>query len=283
MARRQVEFVHVPELPLEALVFDGIAPGLRSALLSLDPQSGAETRLINAAPYWCWRDPIRLECDLELLVLQGDFRVGANSLRAGWYLFTPAGTVIPSMESVEGATLIMMPTGFLSWRCQESAPSRSRIAPPAPFDIRSLPWLPSPSYEGRPADEADPALSVKILWQDPDTSAYTLLTRQKAGWSDVRLESHATWEELLLLEGDYLMGATGHITGGSYIFRPPTHPHGPQATRSGAVWFCRGEKEIDFHYQDSEWARAQAERYLSQSADAIDSDQFRPWGRWSDD
>ena len=49
-----------------------------------------------------------------------------------------------------------------------------------------MPWMPSPSYEGRPAEEADPALGVKILRQDPETTAYTLMTRHQPGWIDRR-------------------------------------------------------------------------------------------------
>ena len=33
---------------------------------------------------------------------------------------------------------------------------------------------------------------------------------------------------VFLLQGDYLMGTTGMINGGAYIFRPPT-AHGTQA------------------------------------------------------
>jgi hypothetical protein len=51
-----------------------------------------------------------------------------------------------------------------------------------------MPWMPSPSYEGASAEEADPALGVKILRQDPQTTAYTLMTRQQPGWVDRRLE-----------------------------------------------------------------------------------------------
>ena len=30
----------------------------------------------------------------------------------------------------------------------------------------------------------------------------------------------------------------------------------------GAVWFCRGEKEIDFQYSNIDWAQRQVEEYF---------------------
>ena len=107
------------------------------------------------------------------------------------------------------------------------------------------------------------------------------MTRHEPGWVDPRLEAHDTWEELLLVQGDYLMGTTGGLTGGSYIFRPPIRPHGPQATVSGAVWFCRGEKEIDFQYHNESWVENHISAYLKDH-DTIRRKQTMPWGNWWD-
>ena len=94
-----------------------------------------------------------------------------------------------------------------------------------PINAIDMPWMPSPSYEGRPAKEADPALGVKILRQDPNNGLYiddTASTRLDRPPLDAR----DTWRSYFYLEGDYLMGTTGMINGGAYIFRPPTRPHG---------------------------------------------------------
>ena len=280
MARAHVEFLQATELPLGAHLFNGQSSGLRSVALSADPATGAETLLARAAPCWRWPEALILDRDLELLVLEGTLRIGQFNLDAGRYLFAPAGTEIASAGSESGALALCMLADAL--HAGASKPRvRSRLE--EPLDIRRLPWRPSPSFEGRPAEEAGAQLAVKMLRRDPQTSAYTLLTRHARGWRDLRLESHATWEELLLLEGDYLMGATGMIAAGSYIFRPPTRPHGPQATRSGAVWFCRGEREIDFRYQDAPWAAAQVEEYLSAPEGRFPALERRPWGCWSED
>jgi hypothetical protein len=131
-------------------------------------------------------------------------------------------------------------------------------------DTTTMPWAPSPSFEGRSSEEAGPGLGVRFLREDPRTGAYTLMTRHAPGWSDPRLESHDTWEELVLVEGDYLMGETGAVEAGTYIFRPGSRPHGPQATRQGAVWLCRGERRIDFRFTTTQWADGLVARYLRQ-------------------
>ena len=107
------------------------------------------------------------------------------------------------------------------------------------------------------------------------------MTRHEPGWIDPRLEAHDTWEELLLIQGEYLMGTTGQVCGGSYIFRPSTRPHGPQATISGALWFCRGEKEIDFQYHDEDWVDEHVKRYLKRD-DELQLPSYMPWGNWWD-
>ena len=281
MTRPHVEFLQAAELPFRSHLWGDQASGLQAAALSADPATGAETLLARAAPYWRWPDALALGRDVELLVLEGALRIGDFDLRAGHYLFAAAGTRIASASSETGALALCMTAGSPDPADAGNGRDPSRLA--APLDVRRLPWRPSPSFSGRPAAEAGTQLSVKMLRQDADTSAYTLLTRHAPGWRDPRLESHETWEELLLLEGDYLMGATGMVAAGSYIFRPPTRPHGPQATRSGAVWFCRGEREIDFQYQSTPWAASQVEQYLSAPAIEADARNPRPWGRWSED
>lgn len=194
--------------------------------------------------------------DVELLVLEGDLTLGEQSIGAGHYVFWPAGHECHGLVSHAGARVLWM-----------SGDDRG----PAPLpggdwqviDTRELPWSVSPSFEGRSSEEAGPGLGVRILREDAETGAYTLMTRHAPGWFDTRLEAHDTWEELILLEGDYLMGETGGIVAGTYIFRPGHRPHGPQATRGGAVWFCRGEKRIDFQFTTASWAQGQVAKYLN--------------------
>ena len=47
-----------------------------------------------------------------------------------------------------------------------------------------------------------------------------------------------------------------------YIFRPPNTASWPSGPHMGAVWFCRGEKEIDFQYSNIDWAQGQVREYF---------------------
>ena len=68
MSRERVEFLDVPVLSLAP---DPLTPGevgSRSTFLSRDPDSGAQTRFVQVAPYWHWQPAEPLGNDLEILV-----------------------------------------------------------------------------------------------------------------------------------------------------------------------------------------------------------------------
>ena len=276
-SREHVEFVQINELPIQGNDLGNPNPGLRTQVLSGNAQTGC-TMLVEASPGWCNPYCVRFASDLEVLILSGDLRINDSVLTRGFYSFVGVGSIINSMSSSSGAIIYWMANGSPQWHTgdvvEKNGGNEFQI-----IDTSSIPWTDSPAYEGREVDEVVPGLSVRLIRQDPITSAYTLMTRHQPGWVDPRLEAHETWEELLLLQGDYLMGTTGGLTGGSYIFRPPIRPHGPQATVSGAVWFCRGEKEIDFQYHEEAWVENHIGSY-QRNCKNMDHNAMQPWGNW---
>jgi len=203
-------------------------------------------------------------------MLIGSMTIAGMVLEAGDYGCLSAGRDLGDWSTTTGATFLWMPAGELH------AASAVRSADALLLKTWRLPWFAPPSFDGRTVEETVPGLSVKFL-RELEGGPYTLLARHEPGWADPRLESHDTWEELLLLEGEYLMGSTGVVQAGAYIFRPGTRPHGPQATRPGAVWFCRGERRIDFRLTQASWAEGQVQGYL---AAASSSPRKAPWGHW---
>jgi|GEM_PF-2001123 len=255
--RGQVEYIRIGEVPLLSHVPAAGAKGLRAAILSRDATTGAETSWIDASPLWRWEQPTALSGDVELLLFEGDLAIAGQAMRSGDYLWIPAGTDLKAVESSAGARFLWMSTAALS-----ASPVREDAAPVVLKRVREMEWSPLPGYEGRSVQDAAAGLSRKLLRKDPVTGAYTALVRHDAGFSDPRLEAHDTWEELLLLEGDYLMGDTGAITAGAYIFRPGALPHGPQASKNGAVWFVRGGRPIDFKLTHPTWTDVRIRAYF---------------------
>jgi hypothetical protein len=257
MSRGHIEFVRLDGLPMRAWMPQGRFAGLRAASLSRDADTGAETLIVEACAFWRWADAVAWPHDVEIYVLSGLLIVDGRELRAGGHAYWPVGTTCRGCSSPEGAR-------FLWMAGDDAAPAADGTRGLTLTDTTAMPWAPSPAFEGRSSEDAGPGLGVRFLREDAGTGAYTLMTRHAPGWSDPRLESHDTWEELVLVEGDYLMGETGAVDAGTYIFRPGSRPHGPQATRGGAVWFCRGERRIDFRFTATQWADGQVARYLRQ-------------------
>jgi hypothetical protein len=273
MARADVEYVVATDLLREPLAGFGLPFGWQGARLSFDTESGAATYLVHVAPHWIAPDALAIACGFELFMLAGDMHVGPHRLARGHYACAAAGSMFGPASSDRGCTFILMTAS--EW-----------IGPPAGFDesawrvidTLAMPWQASPDFEGRTAAETPPGVHVKWLREEGQGGAYTMLVHQTGGWSDPALEAHRCWEELLLIEGDYLMGRNGEVPAGCYIFRNGEIPHGPQATRAGSVWFCRGDRRIDFQYTPADWAPSQIERYLG--ASGAGSEQDRPWGDW---
>jgi hypothetical protein len=94
------------------------------------------------------------------------------------------------------------------------------------------PWMPVPGpVKG---------IEERLLAHDPITNATTKLTRFAPGTdtSANGVQSHDTWEEVLILEGelhDLTLDRT--FTAGMYACRPPGMPHGPWRTDKGCVTF----------------------------------------------
>lgn len=265
MARTHVECASLLSGPVRTFYLDGIATGASAIDLSRDSITGAESLLLRFPPFWHWPVPGHFASEVELLILSGSIRFGAHTLRAGHFAVYGAERNLPTMDSETGCELLWLANSDAKFVRDSGSPHANPFSLD-PVCVSKLPWVQSPSFIGRTAEEAGPQLHVKYLRGDPQKGAYTAMTRHAAGWSEPKLESHSTWEELVLLEGDFLMGNTGLVGPGCYIFRPERLAHGPQVTRHGATWLCRGKKRIDFEFQSMPWVTERSTRYLTTTA-----------------
>lgn len=263
------------------MIEDGLTPGISAAVMSRDVADGSVTYLADVKPQWTRRESGYFDSALEILVLAGSLKIGTETLIRGCYTYLPGGVCHGPMVSDIGAEFFLMFHGAPAFKVSTSdRPKAKSNQAIRNHDILRAPWDDSRAYDGRPKDEIPAGLKVKYIRTDPETGAYTLMCYQPPTWRDRKLEVHDTWEELILLEGDYQMGLAGMVTGGTYIFRQGHIPHGPQATRYGSVWFGRGEKEINFDYQEVDWADGMIEKYMNSDSVVGQPANAQPWGSW---
>jgi hypothetical protein len=281
MARQRVEYLDSLTQPLQPAPEAGLPLGVIVATLSHDEHTGAITWLSRIAPQWQQIEAGYFQADLELLIVSGDLSVGETRMERGAYCYWPAGTWHGPMRSAQGCDVLLMFAGLPGFTAAAASTTdaRSELCIEG-LDTLRMPWEVPPAVAGRSSEAAGTDLHAKIFRTDPQTGAYTLMVRQAPGWSEPKLEAHDCWEELILMEGDYLMGTNGLVQAGTYIFRPERIPHGPQATRTGSVWLGRGNQTIDFQFSQVDWADGMIRDYL---AAPLDDGRLNrtPWGVWS--
>lgn len=245
-SRGHIEYLVVEDMPWLAQTDPDGLSGWRVRELSTDAGSGAMSFLAKVAPCWRRQGGYRAASTQEFLILRGDLTAGDISLGAGDYISYPVGCAVPPMSSRLGCEIYVTADGPLKHPGKEEGDVGVL---PVHLPIASRTWFDPPSYEGRSIEDTVDGMVMQTLRAGGPDEPYTFLVRCDGGWADPREESHETWEELFLLQGDYLMGDFGRIEAGSYIFRPGTVPHGPQATAKGSVFLTRGEKLINFCFR----------------------------------
>jgi hypothetical protein len=97
-------------------------------------------------------------------------------------------------------------------------------------DTDALPW--------RQQAEGVEGMLEKVLASDPQTGDLTRLTLWRPGTdsSRLRIQSHAFWEEVFIIDGSIEDLTLGHVFyRGFYACRPPGMKHGPWRTDTGVT------------------------------------------------
>ena len=84
----------------------GLPFGLRRRDVNSDPDTNAQTLVVDIPPGW-EMDESWNESDLEFLVESGDLAVAGRECGSGHYLFLPSGTPLGRIASTTGARLIL--------------------------------------------------------------------------------------------------------------------------------------------------------------------------------
>ncbi len=253
-----VGFINQQDLPWEEFRVKGVASGLISKTLSHDPKTGAVSLLLYYPPGWRSRaDSNYHSGDEEIFVLEGDLTIGGRTLTDRCYSFIPAGMTHGPISSRNGCLA-------LTFFDQEPDVIASKESKPGSRIDRAIeyknyfdePWALGAT---RAKSKAPPPLLVKVLRRDEQTGARTWIAGVLSGHPNYTWETHPTWEEGYLIEGEYHLAEclngkskAGVYRPGSYFFRPSGLPHvGPNAGAKGyAVWLFRTPAELDVKFLD---------------------------------
>jgi hypothetical protein len=253
-----VGFKNQRDLPWEEFQVKGVASGLKAKTLSRDPKTGAVSLLLSYPPGWRSRaDSGYHSGDEEIFVLEGDLTIGGRTLTDRCYSFIPAGMAHGPISVRNGCLALTFfdrePDVIASKESKPGAKLDRSVEYKNYFDE---PWALSAM---RAKSKTPSPLLVKLLRQDERTGARTWIAGVLSGHPDYTWETHPTWEEGYLIEGEYRLAEcldgkskAGVYTPGSYFFRPSGLPHvGPDAGAKGyAVWLFRTPAGLDVKYLD---------------------------------
>lgn len=208
---------------------EGLPFGLLRRDVNSDPDTGAQTVVVDVPPGWQMGESWN-ESDLEFLVESGDLSIAGRNCAAGHYLFLPAGTPLGSIASTGGARLILWLSG--QFVARTDAPPRPRFAIEESTDIydESNWQTVQEAFAGvtdttSHRDIAVPTRCIRLRKVEK-SGQDTILFVMPQAYSKTALEVHHSAEELFFLRGwcatdpehvyepgDYMCWAPGVIHG----------------------------------------------------------------------
>jgi len=85
-------------------------------VLSANPVTGAQSLLVRFQPGYRQKAAGRHSSAVEFFVLEGGLRMGEHEIGKGAYIYRPAGSAEPAMQSEHGARIFMKVKGWLDFK-----------------------------------------------------------------------------------------------------------------------------------------------------------------------
>jgi quercetin dioxygenase-like cupin family protein len=250
-----VGFFNQRELTWRPFEAKGFPPGVEVKLLSRDSKTGAVSLLARFPAGWRLPQGYH-SSDAELFVLQGALRIGQQKFTERCYTYAPAGARHSAITVEQTTTALWFFEGepdFIS--AQKSQPDAQSDQAVALKNYFKEAWIPAVEI----GFSAAPGIFMKILKRLPNDGPMTWISGSFAGRPPRKYEVHPSFEEAYCLEGEFNLAEclpggikVGHLTEGSYFFRPPDIRHiGPYSgSRSYVLWFFRTPKKLASTYFD---------------------------------
>lgn len=204
--------------------------GLVRRLINADPDTGAETLIVDVPPGWTLDAEVWNEAHLELVVLRGDLRVAGLDAARGTYAFLPSGTPLGPISSEAGAEIILWHDSPFALRTDAAPePEYARTDLDDLFDERH--WVTvKEAFAGVTDVGSHDGLAVPTrcirLRKVEESGKDTILFVLPRGFEKSSLEFHHSTEEIFMLggwcstdpdhvyrEGEYLCWEPGVIHG----------------------------------------------------------------------
>lgn len=233
------------------MTLPGFARGMHYKMLSFDPDTGACSMTVQLdagyrqAPGFAWSER-------ELIVIEGELRVGERTCRKGHYFFIPAGYAMPEVTSPAGCLLLeMVNTGEPSH--VESTEHHPLAQVNLYHDVDSymdIPW--AMGNVAKPSVAA--GCLIKLLNFNPMSHAMTFLYCMTPGFYQDNISYHDCAEESYHLWGTSWMMQFGDIPTGGYFWRPAYINHGAFASEYGCIALGRTDSKLFNHFHYNPWS-----------------------------
>ena len=259
MARPHIEPFCDRDVHFKNMTLPGFSPGMRYKMLSLDTDTGACSMTVQLdggyrqPPGFSW-------AERELMIIEGELRVGDRTCRKGHYFYIPPGFAMPEIATGGGCLVLMM--------YNTSAPSHEQATehhPLAQVDLyhdvdayMGMPWAPgnlvSPSVAS--------GCMIKLLNFNPVSYAMTFLYCMTPAFFQDNISYHDCAEESYHLWGTSWMMQFGNLPTGGYFWRPAYINHGAFASEFGCIALGRVDSKLFNHFHYNPWTtpRENAER-----------------------
>jgi hypothetical protein len=233
MGRPFIEFVQSQALPWREGRYGQGGSGLRSKTLSLDPDTGASSLLIEYPAGWSSGAdgaPRHLGVDEEFFVLAGELILDDVRYSSKGYAHLPAGFTSRHRSSPGGAVVLNFYSGEPTVLDGAAECDERRL-------VTHVDGL-AGEWGGNFHPKFPPGAGRKFLRRDPVDGEETWLLGTMPLRSGRRAEKHPVVEEMYLLSGE-LVGPLGVMQAGCYFWRPPEEWHGPFGSLTGNLMLFR--------------------------------------------
>ena len=251
MARPHIEPFCDRDVHFKNMKLPGFSSGMSYKMLSLDNDTGACSMTVQLAggyeqpPGFSWSE-------MEMIVIEGELKVGEKVCRKGHYFYIPAGYAMPMMTTEQGCLVLMMyNTGEPSL---EPSTQHHALAQVDLFhnvdSYMDLPWA--------MGNVTKPSVAtgclIKLLNYNPISHAMTFLYCMTPAFKQDNISYHDCAEESYHLWGTSWMMQFGEVPTGGYFWRPAYINHGAFASEYGCIALGRVDSKLFNYFHYNPWS-----------------------------